>query len=67
MTTRRDKFDIPRKLTRLLLPEKDPKIREALTKFILQSRFMPVNIVNFRLRSMTLYLLFGISPDDVLF
>ena len=66
MTARRDKFVTSRELT-LLPPLKDPKIREVLIKFILQSRFMSVNIVTFRLRSMTLYLLFGINPDDVLF
>jgi len=66
MTARRDKFDTSRKLT-LLPPEKDPKIREVLIKFILQSRFMSANIVTFRLRSMTLYLLFEINPVDVLF
>jgi len=57
-TTRRNKFD---------LLKKDPQIKEVLTKFILQSRFMPVKTVTSRLRSLTLYLLFGISIDDALF
>jgi len=50
MTTKRDKFD---------LPEKDPKIRKVVAKLMLQSKFMPVKTVTFRLRSMTLYILLG--------
>ena len=67
MTTRRDELNTSRKITLHPPPEKDPKIREVLIKFILQLRFMPVNIVIFNLRLMTLYLLFGTNPDDALF
>jgi len=43
------------------------KIERVVTKFILQSKFMPVKTVTFRLRSMTLYTLLGKSIDEVLF